>query len=290
MSLRKILTPGLFLAFFAMYPTASPLASVNCFAPSGPEQSHDEISKILFSRESELRRTQQKNRSQCLIDVVRLDKLPRDHKYIDVSKGSSRAAILMDDMLAIPLNQIKLKRYLQNQHLVLVTHGFDLHEALLECGNLRNQGYKHVYVLKDGHLALAQKSKKIKASVEHRLAGPRQLFTERNERNWIIVHNEDLNLQVLKRYLPESTLYITTRNLPKTLATVSNTSLPAGIMIVDQKGTDLQNFTIIANKTGRSDVFYLQSGVEGFENYINKQYLLTSKREFVLQKPQSCAR
>ncbi len=237
---------------------------------------------------TKLQSYQNADRKACLIDALKLEELSVKRKYIVVDGEGQRQAHSLRNVFVIPLSSIKLKIFLKHDTLVLLPHGAALHEYLAECGRLRKNGFKKVFVLKDGLNALEAEQPSKQSILQNRMVDARSLFLERNDRHWIIIYAKTTNISMLRQYLPPNTLYVKKRQLHTSLSKIKNSDLPLGILAVDATGNNTEQFKKLVQDLLRSDVYYLDGGVNGFEQFIRTQKLITGKHEFVLQKPKSC--
>jgi len=228
------------------------------------------------------------NRKACLIDTSKLKKLSVKRKYIVINGEEQRLLHNLHNVFVIPLSSVKLKTFLKHDTLVLLPYGVALHTYLTECGRLRKNGFKNVYVLKDGINALGLEQPSKQYILMNRMVDARSLFLERNDRHWIIIYAKTTNISILRQNFPPKTLYTTKRQMRTTLQKINDSDLPLGILAVDANGNNTEQFEKLVHDLLRSDVYYLDGGVNGFAQFIRTQKLITGKHEFVLQKPRGC--
>lgn len=264
------------------------VSSTDCFSAVANNGGVSNFADSLLQNDTQLLSLQKTNRNECLIDLNKLGKLPGQRNYIVGNANDQIPIAELKNVLVIPLDKIKLRTFLKNDTLILLPHSAALHQYLLECGKLRKSGFKHVFVLKDGMLAIESLNKANTSFRQDRLVGAKSFFLERNERHWIVVCNKHARLTVLRKYLAKDTKFIDAKQLHSILAKYNVDDLPIGIIVVDVVGDRQDEFEKIAAESKRSDIFYLKNGINGFERFVQQQRLITSKRVFVLQKPKSC--
>jgi len=271
----------------------------NCFAPEGDKNNQQGLNSSLLPKSSfQLSSSEyQQWQSRCLLDASEVKKkIAKNFVIIDVRDQTVYQNGHIAGSLNIPLYQVKTKSYLKNKRVILVNEGYDRKSLVLACRQLRQSGFKNIYVLKDGLPGW----QKLFGKIDHRNQDSARntipsniLFHERESRDWLVLYMARKKKTRLKQYF-KSIIYtknIGNINTIKRLIKKQQSRLKSefSIVVVDAAGDNNKGFNSLYQALQRPDVFYLRGGLKAFEKFVKNQYAMLSKREFVLQKPKSCS-
>lgn len=209
---------------------------------------------------------------------------------IDVRPKSQYQQFRINNSINLKLSLVKSKKYWQNKLVVLINNGTATRNLIEECGRLRKNGFKQVFVYKAGIRAwVKNKSQIIGTYTSKDLSGvlAQELFNERDEYHWQLIDATDADnkqkLNILKKYFPNISKYSKNNKL-KVNFSQFNKHKDIRYLFIDNTGDKINLF----DRLTFNNLYYLRGGVNSFAKYINLQYKMTNKKEFTLQKPQSC--
>jgi len=221
--------------------------------------------------------------SLCSVETQDSKLKSRNLVLIDVRSKADFEKFRINNSINVPLSQIKIKTFWKTKILVLINSGHDIRPLIEECGRLRKNGFKKIFVYKNGIASWSKdKGTLIGQYSSQDLKGisPEQLFSDRNMYEWVVIDAVDKgNKKQLDKMLTYFSIKIKFSKVNKVKHTGSKR-----FVFVDNAGDKFNLFS----KVKRNNKYYLFGGVERFTDFIFKQYKMTSKKEFTLQKPRSC--
>ncbi len=259
-------------------------SSENCFAPKSMSQQEggSKFSPLSFKHSLKSR---QYNLFDGICGIKLNDRKLKNNTAIllDVRSKAEYGRYRINNSINISLSQIKIKNFWKNKLLVLINNGHDIQPLINECGQLRKKGFKKIFVFKNGidkwsrnkNLLIGKYSsmdlKGIRAS---------QLFADRDLYNWVVISAAtDAHAKQLARLSDYFSSIVQYSNFKE-----NNYPGKTRFIFVDNIGGQ---FTLF-DKIKAENKFYLHGGVDKFAEFIFKQYKMTNKKEFTLQKPKSC--
>jgi len=256
----------------------------NCFAPV-TNANQVNTNKTLQQSIKASVKAKEFNQFDTLCSISAQDKKLKipDLVLLDVRAKADFDKFRINNSINIPLSQIKVKNFWKSKTLVLINSGHDIKPLIEECGRLRKKGFKKTFVYSNGIASWSKDKGRLigtYTSKDLKSISPEQLFSDRKVHNWVVIDavskKNKKNLDKLLNYFPKSIKH----------TKVNEAKYPESTRFVfaDNAGDDFNLF----NQVKQKNKYYLLGGAEGFSDFIFKQYKMTSKQEFTLQKPKSC--
>jgi len=205
---------------------------------------------------------------------------------IDIRESQAFQRYHIPGSLNIPRHTLKTKTFLKSKHLILLNEGHSTLETL--CLTLQQAGFQKISRLQGG---LNQWLKQIGplpgsliAQHNNNQITPAQFFKERNYQHWLVINiaspNQRLSPAVLNlsasndNFIKQLTQAVTKRT--KTTGTAPY------ILIISARGEAYPK--VQAQHTDLLNVFYLQGGIQSYQQFIQQQATMNAYVPFVQTK------
>lgn len=203
---------------------------------------------------------------------------------VDVRTVMDFEKLRIPGSMNIPLYLIKTKPFLKNQTVILVNEGYAYTELESERTRLKKLGFDKVFILEGGLNAWSKSQQtldgdpfEIEKTSE---VPPKVFFLERHWDNWTFVDVSAPGFKNGESLIPEAIRIPFSGNTDNFMALLRDTldqsqhNAGSPVLFFDQNGEQYAALKHLVKKNDVKMVFFLESGLEGYNSFLNKQALL----------------
>lgn len=252
----------------------------------------------LFASNEEYKRWERR----CMLPLQKLDHLDKPYQLVDIRDPHRFSENSIRQSINIPVHRIKAKPFLKSKKIILLSDGYERVNMIKACKTLSETGYD-AHVLEGGLVSWLEGAKDVQGLyMDERLYSipPDKFHNESRYRRWIVI---DLTTGLSKKLMP----YIDTihsfdhypnaqelNKLIKRMAKTDQDIHDLSIVVIDSDGMGFGGFKqwrkSILPQLEVNNLFYMASGLAGFEDFAQKQRAILNKLEFTLLNPEGCSR
>lgn len=212
---------------------------------------------------------------------------------IDIRSQDDFAQAHIPGSLNIPIHFIRTKAFLKNNPVVIVSEGYQYAHLEPECKRLAEEGFK-VLILLGGLNSWKQSSLPLEGESSMSTAfdriSPEAFHLEKDFDHWVIL--DASKKKAKKESMPSAvpfdpdSLFATSRL--KGSVKDKREGKQGLVLIANDTGTEYQNIARLVSQAELKNVFYLEGGIEAYEQYLKGVALAKEPREKRVQKIQKC--
>jgi rhodanese-related sulfurtransferase len=213
---------------------------------------------------------------------------------VDVRNREAYNKLRIPGSINVPFYAVKTKSFLKAGESVLINEGYAYSDLESTCLSLRKSGFK-VWILAGGLNAWVKSGLPLEGGGlykrELNKVSAREFFVEKNYRHWTLI-NISSPKKKTSETLPGS-VYLNKGNGGAFLKGFSkimsqNQKDPLALaMIYSDDGKDYEKVALILKKSRFKNIFFLQGGLEGYNNYL-KQKVSLHKGKKIITREKKC--
>jgi len=203
--------------------------------------------------------------------------------FIDIRSTSSFRKVRIFDSINIPLFAIITKDFLKTKTLILVNEGFGYKSLIHECGRLKKNGFKSVYILKGGLNAWYKSGGYIEgnyfAKRDLNIITPNSFFQDKDYANIIVINIYRSDIPEPKSLIPETINIPFSGSISKLIEDLKRTIISNKkdvlLYLLISDGYKLISKHIKEIDKNISDtIVYLKGGTQAYNEFLKKQTLI----------------
>jgi rhodanese-related sulfurtransferase len=222
-------------------------------------------------------------------------KKKQDIFLIDVRGDEAFEKFRIPGSIRIPLYAVKTKEFLKDKPLILISEGYP--DSALEqgCSDLRDMGFKRVFILNGGLNYWKEKNGPLEGDAfslqEVNKVPPSVFYKEKGSMYWLVI---DISQPGAESVIPRAVRLPCAGNreafVPELKRVIEENPGPSSraLLICDEKGQGYSSVEPLIRKGKIKRVFYLSGGLEAYKVFLHLKEEASRSAKEVIRKCPTC--
>jgi hypothetical protein len=213
----------------------------------------------------------------CLISSEIKEFDSAEFLLIDLRRSSPRLGPMSQDIVNMPLHELKTKEYLKKRNLVLIDDRFRYFELLEECKTLIDLGFQRVSVLSGG-ANIAHKP--VEALGSDDFIDAEEFYILKQKWRWLVIDLTHDKYDAVSENLTRIDSGRDGAALSSAIEAfyIKNSFYP-NVLILDQDGTSYSRIRNAAKRGYKSRIFYLRNGISGYRKFVLRHNTILAQKQ-----------